>query len=793
MSRSPLARLGLAVLAVVLTTTSLAAPARAAAETGTIQGQLTGTTGAPVESAWVAVYTADTEEHLADTHTDADGRFTVADVAVGDVKVGFEVGGVDLWATGKRTFEDATVFTVRAGQTLTVNDRLLPTGTITGRLTTATGAPVTSAEVSTWSPTDNGTVPYGYVDEDGRYAVDVLPGEYTVQFRLDALEQWAYGQRERTAARTFTVAAGQRVVVDDVLPPTGSISGTLLDAAGKPLPGAHVGLHTGDDNPGVKTTDDDGRYSFDTVLTGDYTISFTIDGGATQWAHGKGSQATATAITVRAGQNTIVDERFGATGSIAGRFTDADGRGLAGHTVEVSAPGNDDDLLFQVETDAQGNYRINDVLAGEYVVGFRNQRTWRRQYAYGKTTAAAADLITVRAGETTTVNDTRLASAQLRVTARDAATGASVSNICVWVSGPAEGGDCTTGPEIVVGDLGPGSYQIMVNANEGGLYLPAEATATVTAGQSVAVVVPMRQGGAVQTTVTDRATGRPLADACLIVTRRGNGFPAEGGNCTDEQGRVRSEPLPPGTYTAFVNPPYESTYGAQWVGRSAGTGDQRQAVQITVRAGQVASAPAVKLDPAGTITGTVSTADGAPVDGGSVSYSAWDFGVGPSRDAEIDSTGRYTLTGLGPYEWPVLFTAWGAPRQWSGGTGDRFKAAKVRVKAGASVRYDIGLRKGAAVRGTVTRPGAPIGSGRLTAYNAVTGDPIGVADFEADGRYQMPLIGSQNIKIRYYVDGDPDIEGDQSDGWYDRAADLAHARAVPVPANGTRTLDITIR
>lgn len=794
MSTSPLARLGTAVLAVVLATTGLTTPAHAAAETGKIEGRLTSHTGEPVGNARVAVYSAETEDdnYVGDTATAEDGTFSMTEVPAGGVRIGFETeGGLDQWATGKRNRAEASVLTVPAGGTLTVDERLLASGRITGRLTTATGAPVEWSEVSAWSEDNENIVPYGYLDADGRYSIEVAPGEYAVQFRLNNFEQWAYQKRDQESAKKFTVAAGQTVSVDDTLLPTGGLTGQLVDAAGAPLAEASVSLVDGDTTMGTTTTDHNGDYTFDGVLAGAYRVAFSLHDGAVQWAYGKRSAEQAAVITVTAGQVARVDDTFGATGAVAGRFTDAQGNGLANHKVELTDDsGTENPATYETETDAEGNYRFERVLTGRYVVAFVNQETWRRQYAYGKGSADDADRITVKAGDTTTVNDSLVAGATLRITARDARTGAPVTDFCAYAMGPAEGGDCTTGSEVVVDNLPAGSYEISVSPNEGGLYLWAEARTTVTAGQTREVAIPMRLGGAIQTTVTAAGTGQPVADACLIVVAPGEGFPSEGhGGCSDEQGRVQAGPLEPGRYTVFVRPSWKSGLGIQWLGRTGGTGDQRGAVQVTVRAGQVASAPAVKLDPAGSVTGTVTTADGKPAEGGIVSYSAWGYGIGPSGDTEIDNAGRYTLTGFGPYEWPVLFTPWGAPRQWSGGTGDRFKATKVKVTPGGSSRYDITLKPGAVLKGAVTRPAGGIESGRFTAYNVVTGDPIGVAEIQ-NGRYEMPIIGSQQVQIGYYVDAG----GEQYlDGWYDGAADRAHARRVSVPATGSRTLNITIR
>ncbi|HEX8630976.1 MAG TPA: carboxypeptidase-like regulatory domain-containing protein [Catenuloplanes sp.] len=804
MSRAPLARLGFAVLAVVLATTGLATPARAAAEqgtrhaaeTGTIHGEVTDSAGAPAAGATVEVYTADDEdwELLKDTTTDAAGRFTVGDVRAGTVKVKVTNAGLAQWAPGKVEREQATAFTVSAGQTLTLDERLLGVGTITGRLTDSAGAPLVNAEVHARPLDFSGVWPRTRTDQDGRYAIHVFPGGYRVMFEYRGMSQWVPGQRDEHSATTFAVAADRHEVADDALLPTGGLGGKLVDAAGRPVAGARVSLEFDGSWAGSTTTDGNGNYSFARVLAGAYTLSFQLTNGAVQWVPGARAFADAKPFPVTAGQRTTVNETLIATGAVAGRFTDARGNGLAGFRVALSSGDvGDGSTSFTTETDAQGNYRIDDVFVGRYLVAFEERDGGRRQYAYGKGNRDDADRITVKAGETATVNDTRVAGARLRVTAKDARTGAPVSDFCVDLlfQSQADHSGCTTGAELVFDNLAAGPYGLWVTPGDDGLYLRTEADTTLTAGQSAAVSVPLTLGGAIQATVTDRVTGQPVADACLLPLAPAEGGPGEGsGVCTDAQGRVRTYAVEPGTYALFASAPSESPYGHQWVGRSGGTGDQRAAARITVRAGAVATAPAVRFDRAGTVSGTVTGPDGKPVTSGNVSYSAWDFGAGPSHGTHIEDDGRYTLSGLGPYEWPLLFTVDGVARQWSGGVANRFKAAKVRVRSDATTGYNAVLKVGTTVRGTVRLANRAIGSGRLTAYHPVTGDPMGKADFGADGVYTMRVPGSEPIILHHGIE---DSAGRPVDGWYDGVAEPARARRVPVPASGQKTLNITIR
>ncbi|HET9517636.1 MAG TPA: hypothetical protein VFO77_07930, partial [Actinoplanes sp.] len=225
---------------------------------------------------------------------------------------------------------------------------------------------------------------------------------------------------------------------------------------------------------------------------------------------------------------------------------------------------------------------------------------------------------------------------------------------------------------------------------------------------------------------------------------------------------------------------------AQWLGTTGGTGDQRAATKITVKAGKVTSAPKVKLDKAGTVTGTVTTADGKTVPHGDASLSAWDYGAG-GNGARLDRLGRYKLDGLGPYRWPLVFTTQQG-RQWSGGKGNRYAATTVQVNAGETVTHNEVIGQQAALAGKVRVRTGAIVDGFLTAYTVSTGDQIGDSWFFADGRFSLLIPGGERVKIEYYVRTG---KRDELTGWHDRASTFEKAKVVEVPATGAATLDLT--
>lgn len=789
MSRPRFVRAGITTLAALLTGALLAPPAALAAATGTVSGILTTAAGSPVAGASITAYDSD-YSYLTDATTSASGAYSLRGVPAGTVKIEYYTNGDSQWAHDKLDFDTATELTVVAGQTLRVDESLLPTGTLTGLLTDSTGAPAAWVNVAARS---NGATVYGYTDETGRYTLAVRPGEYRLRFNWEQAVQWATGAGDEQAASVFTVAVGETVQADDQLMPTGSLGGHLAGITGEPLTGAEVTLHR-DDNYAARTeTDDNGDYLFPGVSPGDaYKVSFTTSTGVEQWIAGKAAASTATELKVTAGQRTTADDRLIAPGRLEGRLTAANGSGLSGYEVLVSLGGEEGGLWRYATTDARGAWSIANLPAGDYLVAFTNPQASRRQWAYGKNSAADAELVAVAPGATVTVDDTWLPGATLTVAPVDAVTGAPVTHFCAMLSTPLSPGDCTTGSQLVLEDLPAGDYQLQITLDDpSSLYLRADGVPiSLTSGGATTSAPPLRQGGRISILVKDRATGQPVTGTCFATARLGRGGLPDGyADCTDSTGRVTTRSvLEPEVYELFAVAP--SGYGHQWVGESGGTGRQEEAAQIEVSSGAVTEAPEVLLDRPGAVKGTVTGSTGAAATGGSVSLTAWDFGVGPGWFThDLNARGEFTIPDLGPYEWPLLFDAYGDARQYAGGVGERFSASRVTVVAGATTSFDVALSAPGSMTGSVTAAeGRTPLWWRLTAVNAVTGDPVGVIDGTDSGAYAMRLLGGQTVKVRYNAEF---AGGSYAIGWVG-GTDQASATEAVIPTDAAATFDAVL-
>jgi hypothetical protein len=258
----------------------------------------------------------------------------------------------------------------------------------------------------------------------------------------------------------------------------------------------------------------------------------------------------------------------------------------------------------------------------------------------------------------------------------------------------------------------------------------------------------------VTVTVRDAVTGAP-ARACLnlVPTDRDRLTEVSLGEsqlghllgCTDEQGEVSGAGVPAGSYHLFAQPHDPSRYGRQWVGRQGGTGQRHRAHLLRVTPGATSTAPPFRLDPPGRISGVLTEA-GAPAYG--VLVALVPFVPHPKYTPDLpisNEGGRFEVTGLGPYDWPLWFWAPRLAGQWSGGTASALTARTVRVVPGQSTPLTQALRPATPVSGTIAVPEAQTYA-TVVAFHAVTGEVTGSAD--AGTAYRLPLLAGQVVKLR---------------------------------------------
>jgi hypothetical protein len=158
------------------------------------------------------------------------------------------------------------------------------TASISGRVTTETGAPVRRAEIRATS--NGGLTRFTTTDADGRYLVRDLPaGAFTVHVSKSGFVPLYVGQRRPFERRTtLQLSAGVRVAANIQLPRAGAITGRIVDRAGEPVMGVRVqalrrrmveGLRGLQATGAADTTDDQGSYRVYGLPPGEYYVAAT--------------------------------------------------------------------------------------------------------------------------------------------------------------------------------------------------------------------------------------------------------------------------------------------------------------------------------------------------------------------------------------------------------------------------------------------------------------------------------------------------------------------------------------
>jgi len=660
------------------------------------------------------------------------------------------------------------------------------TGSITGHVTEG-GAARGGVEVRVLPEEGGAPVATAVTDANGGYAVpDLADGRYKVGFVSPgtSLVEYAPRQPQFSRAEVFDIH-DSAAVVDEELLPVGTIAGTITDQSGGPAGNAGVAATIAGEVIAFARTGADGTYRL-TVFAGAYVMSVTREGFQTpQFMPGKKTAADAGQFSVAAGGTTIADEVLLPMAALVGRLTNADGSPEAGAVVHVSdLAGNGVDSAI---TDADGRYRTDGVFLGTYRVLFQTFATNQSQYAFGATTAAAAAQIAVTAAGDVVVDDVLLRTGSIEVTASDAVTGAPLTDFCADAQAEVNRGfGCADQGVVTLTGLAPGSYVVNAFPSDDGHFLAAITNVKVVAEQTVRVNVAVAPAAVITTKIVDAKTGAPVPGACVLaLALRFGGMPEDNGPCSDETGAVRLGRLQAGTYTLFATPADE-THGAQWVGATGGTGSQYRARQIRAKAGQVTEVPPIRLDPSGSITGRITDKrTGTPI----VDACASPVPLSPDATSPhagcTGADGRYTLTGLGPYDWPVEFTARDHAWQWSGGTANRLVAVPVKVRAGHSATANAAMGRGTIVTGNVLDAHRrPIADPSVLMFNTVTGDNAGFRSFSGS-RYQLPVFGPQTVFVKV------DLPSPAPPFWYNRAR--SENKATPVliaPGDGKQVLDL---
>jgi large repetitive protein len=472
-----------------------------------------------------------TAESPLSVHAD-DGAFVLDDVPAGQ-------WNVKVLAKGYQPGAAANVTVPEGGTSEDVDVRLARGTTIRGQVVeSASGRGVADAQVEA-QPAHERSYFFGFnsqanpnaanTDADGRYEIAGLaPGTYSL---TATHPDW-------TEATATVDLKDQPKIVDLHLGKGGKVTGTVV-SGGRAVPSASVSLApTGEFGPTGRSavTDDAGRFVFERLTAGRYTVSADLRG-----------QSGAPVETVLASEDATQDVTvtLGAGALIRGVVSGLPEDGRGGLTVNASGPS---DYFASTRTAPDGTFELAGAptgvvtltaTSGSFLSGSRSANT-QVTIADGQTEATAE--IVFEDG--------------FRLEGHVTRGGQPVTDAYVFAAAPggrwsATGQTDETGSFALDG-LKEGTYDISASSRSGG---SVDRNIEVKADTTADLEIPSAH---LAGTVVEADSGKPLADAVVSSERQGAARRLTTAT-SDSAGRFAIEGLDPGVYHVTARKPAYQT------------------------------------------------------------------------------------------------------------------------------------------------------------------------------------------------------------------------------------------
>ena len=354
----------------------------------------------------------------------------------------FATSAVDAATPGNDNFADAQIF---AGLTTSttgaksvgsdssgINAQLASatTGSISGTVTGPSSNPLAGICVNAFDSGGN-IASLGSTDASGNYTLSGLsglgltPGDYRLQFSdcsfNNVLSEYYNDKSTLAAADPISVTAGSdtsgiNAQLASAAP--GSISGTVIGPSSSPLQNICVSALNSYGNPaGLDITDASGNYTLSGLgLTpGDYRIHFLVcssNNVLSEYYNDKPSFESADPVAVTGGSVTSgINAQLATGGSISGTVTNSSAVPLGGICVAAYDPSNFEYPVTDDITDASGNYSVDRLTTGDYLLRFSDcgSNNVLSEYYNDKASLDSADPVAVIGGSVTSGINAQLA------------------------------------------------------------------------------------------------------------------------------------------------------------------------------------------------------------------------------------------------------------------------------------------------------------------------------------------------------------------------------------------------
>jgi hypothetical protein len=334
---------------------------------GTLAGRAIGEDGRPLKDTSIRI-TSLTDQSAYAATSDADGRFTVARVPVGNIFVEL----VNPTANAQTAISDNIPF---AGATVARDYVLLTAGSVkaitvkrgqvTGHVLRSTGTdPVNGLPIVVYYeglsqpgvgcpdvPGGECAVALATTDADGAFSVPSVPAG---QLRVSSFDQATLQEGDATLVLAADAVSNVNIVISGGL---ATVKGVVLDASGAGVAGAQVG--------GGRTlvvTDATGQFTLPDVPLGHREIVAVSDALATS--------GRADVDLTRAGDEVSVTIVLDSVGTVAGTLFLADGNtpvpGVTAYLYKVPIKDQRLEIVAQAVSDQNGHYQMPAIPLGSY-------------------------------------------------------------------------------------------------------------------------------------------------------------------------------------------------------------------------------------------------------------------------------------------------------------------------------------------------------------------------------------------------------------------------------------------
>lgn len=316
--------------------------------------------------------------------TDGDGKFLIGALDSGTYYLyAFDWNGnyAPQWYNGKKSFLEADPVNVVAGEkTSGINFSLKPSGKIKGKvLDFKTLVPLKDIMLIAYSE-NLYYESYGFSDEEGNFEIKGLAdGSYIIfgyDFNNEYIQTYYDEVIDPSLATPVEVQEGKEIYIKFKMIKGGKINGFVRNKENFPVSYSFViAFDSNGSWAGFGYGDEEGKYSIGGLLDGSYLLYAMDPNGeyAPKWYDGADSPESATPVFISPGEvKENINFYLPKAGSISGKVTDENENPMPYMYLFAKKINQNENFLIDLQwgwTDEEGNYKINGLGNGIYIVG----------------------------------------------------------------------------------------------------------------------------------------------------------------------------------------------------------------------------------------------------------------------------------------------------------------------------------------------------------------------------------------------------------------------------------------